>query len=169
MFKLATFQRRYGASFPYLLSCGPVLCWYCAATQWWTQGGAVTRVPRFPERYDPQGPGTSGPAGGSAWRRAPLADRSHYCVGASSPGWRAVRPLSRLDREASRSEGTSSPGTETAMTSRSRKGEAELNVAIKKNETFICMKLNLVCQVFSLYLFRFCGNLSPLLPKTYPI
>lgn len=73
----------------------------------------MTREPIFPERCAPQGPGTLGPGGGSGWRKAPPADRSHCCAGASSPAWRAGPPLSRPDTEASRSEGTGSPGTET--------------------------------------------------------
>lgn len=84
----------------------------------------MTRAPRFPEQCAPRGQDISGPAGDSGSRRAPPADRSRYCAGASSPGWRAAQPLSRPDTEASQSEGTSSRGTET-VTRRQRKTQRE--------------------------------------------
>lgn len=73
----------------------------------------MIRVPIFPERCALQEQDISERAGGSALKRAPPAGRSHYCAAASSPRWRVGPPPSRPDKEATQSEETSSPGTET--------------------------------------------------------
>lgn len=73
---------------------------------------------------------------------APPVGRSHYCAGASSLVWRAGRPLFHRDTEASRSEGTGSPGTETEMKCRRRKAKSEnvLNVQVKQLAT-MCIEI----------------------------
>lgn len=132
------------ASSSYPLACGRAPCWRCAATRCWTPADAATRAPVSPERCAPREPGTSGPGGGSGWRRAPPAGRSRYCAESSSPGWRAAPRPSRQGTEATQSAGTSSPGTETDV----ERQEKTTSIRVTHwlidwlTDLFICLSVN---------------------------